>query len=210
MATQTAGVDEPWYTDPATTWVPACAASGRPFRYGDLFVAPPADADGQPLISTGKTPTPWDAVLVISPSCDVVSKAGADDAIHVTRVKDLTTQSQPQRAAVTAGWKLVDGQARVAFASFAYLPGVADSAAHKHDMYADFRQVRRVRYEDLAAAGRIAAMEHDARVALIRRELHYKYRWILSMDDVRGLEAARISGDGNYLGPRPAWAAGAT
>ncbi len=73
-------------------------------------------------------------------------------------------------------------------------------------MYADFRQVRRVRYDDLMTAGRIAAMDHDARVAFIRREMYYKYRWIVPMADVRALEATRILADPAFAGPKPAWA----
>lgn len=74
-------------------------------------------------------------------------------------------------------------------------------------MYADLRQLRRIRFDELVSAGRIAAMEHDLRVALIRRELTPKYRWLLPMDDVRALEAQRIGGDTHYVGPRPTWAA---
>lgn len=157
-------------------------------------------------MSTGKKSTAWDAVVIISPSCEVVSKSDADSAIHVVRARDLTKQSGPQRAAVTAGWKLVEDEPRVAFANFAYLPPVASESAFNRDMYADFRQVRRVRHEDLVSAGRIAAMDHDARVALIRREIYHKYRWLVPMADVRALEAERIRLDPAFCGPKPAWA----
>ena len=201
-----AAVDDPWYVDPTVTWVDPAAAVDRPFRYGDLFHAPSADSDAQPLVSAGQRPTPWEAVLVIGPSCEIVSKADADSAIHVVRARDLTKQSKAQRAAVMAGWKSVNDEPRVAFASFAYLPPAGAAGPSNHDMYADFRQVRRVRFDDLVAAGRIAAMDHDARVAFIRREMYYKYRWIVPMADVRALEAARIRADPAFAGPKPNWA----
>ena len=64
--------------DPTLTWVDPAAAAERPFRYGDLFHAPSTDSGGQPLVSSGQRPTSWEAVLVIGPSCEIVSKADAD------------------------------------------------------------------------------------------------------------------------------------
>ena len=69
----------------------------------------------------------WHAVLVLSPSCDIVSKTGSDIPILAARVKDLGHRSGPQQAAVAAGWKPSDTGPRVAFASFAYVAAVPGS-----------------------------------------------------------------------------------
>lgn len=74
------------------------------------------------------------------------------------------------------------------------------------DLYLDFHKVERVRLADLEAAGRRAAMTHDARLTLIRRDLYYRYRWLVSPDSVLASEKARISNDPAFAGPRPAWA----
>lgn len=215
-----ATVDDPWYTDPRTAWVDPASAVERPHRYADLFHAPTQDGYGRPLSTTSKSarkaagsreaPAPWHAVLVLSPSCDVISKSGGDSLVLVARVKDLSQQSGPQQAAIAAGWKLGPHGPQVAFARFAYVPAVPNLATHPKHMYADFGETVWVRYADLAAAGRIAVADHDARVALIRREIYYKYRWLVPMAEVRAAEAARITGDDAYEGPRPAWATGPT
>ena len=56
------------------------------------------------------------------------------------------------------------------------------------------------------AAGRIAAMTHEARVAVIARELRFRYRWGLTPTDVMTFEKARIGRDADFKGPRPTWA----
>ena len=74
------------------------------------------------------------------------------------------------------------------------------------DFYVDFQRCQRVLLSDLIMAGRRAAMTHDARVYLIRRELYYRYRWLVPLDSVYKLEQVRISADSNFVGPRPTWA----
>lgn len=65
---------------------------------------------------------------------------------------------------------------------------------------------RPLRYGELVKLTRIAALDHDARVGLIRREIYFKYRWFLSWNEVRDAEAARISNDSTFTGPKPDWA----
>jgi len=50
-------------------------------------------------------------------------------------------------------------------------------------------------------------MSHDARVAVLRRDAYFRYRWPVSLDDVLNLERFRIEADSNFVGPRPPWAA---
>ena len=47
---------------------------------------------------------------------------------------------------------------------------------------------------------------HDARVCYIRRTLYWRQRWLVRLDEVRSLEANRISADTTFEGPRPIWA----
>lgn len=36
--------------------------------------------------------------------------------------------------------------------------------------------------------------------------LHFRFRWNISLDQIRELERARIMADDEFLGPRPTWA----
>ena len=194
-----AKVDDAWY--PERFWVADDERDQYPFRYGDLFRAPDTDAFGRPLVSAGAKRTPWMGVLVLSSSCDLVSKTSDEGPITVVRVKDLSQQSGPQQAAVAAGWKPTEAGPVVAFASFAYLAPCPSQDGFAKGMYADFRDVAVIRYGDLKVAGRVAALDHDARVALIRREMCYRYRWLVPISSVRDAEAARIRQDTAFLGP---------
>ena len=73
-------------------------------------------------------------------------------------------------------------------------------------MYADYSRTATIKYKDLTKLKRIAALDHDARVCLIRREIYYKYRWLLSLEEVQKIEAERIARDSNFIGPKPDWA----
>lgn len=203
MSTRTQ-VDDPWY--PERFWVEDTQQDQYPFRYGDLFHAPRTDVNGRELMSTGSKRLPWLAVLVVSPSCDLVSKANDQSSITVVRVKDLSRSSGPQQAMIAAGWKHTDRGAAVAYASFAYLAPVWEVPGFERAMYADYRDVAVVRYGDLESVGRVAALDHDARVALIRREIYYRYRWLVPLSVVRDAEAVRITSDDAFIGPRPSWA----
>jgi len=69
-------------------------------------------------------------------------------------------------------------------------------------MVANLRILERVPVKSLE---RIGAMTADARVLVLRRDVYFRFRWMLSDSAVRGLEAGRIRGT-PYAGPRPAWA----
>ena len=49
--------------------------------------------------------------------------------------------------------------------------------------------------------------EHRAlHVAVLRRDVQFRYRWALTLDAVVQLERDRINGDPAFAGPKPAWA----
>lgn len=184
-------------------WFAGEEAAAMPWRYGDLL-AVPASA-GQSRDSKGRT---WFALMVGHPACDLGAK-GAPKGVQVFRVHPLRSVSRPQRAEIIAGYTL-DGQGRmrVARLNFVYLAPVPGSATHEESMFADLREPVRIPLPDLTEAGRLAAMTHEARVAVLRRDALFRYRWNLSLEQVFALERARISGDSAFEGPRPPWATG--
>lgn len=192
-----------WYPRPGSYWVAPAEADQRPFRYGDLFAAPARSVSGQRLVTADERP--WHAVIVLSPSCEVISKARDSAAIEVARVLPLAAQDPKPAAAIVAGWQEKSGRVTVAFAHTIFLAGVPHAADHTDGMFANLKDTVRVRMEDLRQVGRIAALDHDARVAVIRREIYYRYRWLVSMDDVQANEAGRISNDPTFTEPRPPW-----
>lgn len=196
-------VNDAWYPLPADYWAVPPDDQARPLRYGDLFRAPASSASGQPLVTAAGSA--WHAVMALSPSCELVTKAKDTDLVEVARVIPLAAQDPKPAAAITAGWQERDGRVTVAFAHTVFLAGVPHSETHDGAMFATLKDTVRVRFGDLRAAGRIAALDHDARVAVIRRELYYRYRWLVPMTDVQALEAARISSDLHFTGPRPPW-----
>ena len=198
-----ATVSDAWYPAPDQYWVIPPADDARPSRYGDLYRAPATSATGQPL--TSGDGRPWLAVLVLTPSCELISKAKDDAAVEVARVLPLAAQAPKPAAAIVAGWQEQESRVAVAYANMIFLAGVPHAPGHDDGMFADLRQTVRVRLGDLREAGRIAALDHDARVSVIRRELYYRYRWLVATDDVRALEAARISHDPHFTEPRPPW-----
>jgi hypothetical protein len=109
---------------------------------------------------------------------------------------------ETQRAALRSGWTERDGIVQRAHVHTFWLPPLP--GYDEPDLYIDFRDVVAVRFRDLIQ--RRAAMTHDARVHLIAREIYFRYRWAVSVEDVRNSEALRISGDHDFRGPRPQWA----
>lgn len=192
-----------WYPPPDAYWVTPDAQDNRPFRYGDLFNAPSSSASGQVL--TTADGAHWHAVMVLSPSCEVISKVKDDSLVEVARVVPLAAQDPKPGAAIVAGWQEKDGRTMVAYAHTVFLAGVPHSASHSEGMFANLKETVRVTMADLRSAGRIAALDHDARVAVIRREIYYRYRWLVPMEDVRANEADRISHDPHFTEPRPTW-----
>lgn len=208
MAEETQGsASDAWYPAPAGYWVPAEEADRPdvwPHRFGDLFRAPPSDANGTPL--TTSDGRPWDAVMVYSPSCEVISKAKQSDSVEVVRVVRLDTQDPKAAAAIIAGWQERQGRIGVAYAHTVFLAAVAGHPTHDYPMFAHLKSTVRVTLGDLRAAGRIAALTHDARIAVIRRDLYYRYRWLVPIEVVKAAEIDRISNDPHFTPPRPGWA----
>ena len=181
-------------------WVPPAEEQQYPPRYGDLFAVPKnlglADSKGRP----------WVAVMATHPSCELGAK-GAPTGVQVVRVHRLREVSARQRDEVRAGFMEVDGQIRPARLDMFYLAPVAGVDGTNEEMYADLRATARIDLDVLQQAGRVAAMTHDARLALLRRDLAFRYRWHLPPGQILALERARIGGDSTFEGPRPAWAA---
>lgn len=201
-------IADAWYPQAHHYWVPAGEAQEPgvwPHRYGDLFHAPATDSYGTPLAGTqGK---PWDAVMVYSPSCELVSKAKPTDTVEVVRVLRLDSQTDQRAAsAIITGWQEKDSRITVAYAHTVFLAAVSGHATHDHPMFAHLKSTARVTLANLRAAGRIAALGHDARVAVIRRDLYYRYRWLVPMADVKAAETDRIANDPHFTPPRPGWA----
>lgn len=144
-------------------------------------------------------------VLVLHPSCEIGPKAAADTEVLVARVNRVDDIGANQRSAVRVGWAERQGRILIAHANTFWLPPLP-AQDDQADWYADFRRVRSVPLTALRLSGREAAMSHDARVRLIRREIYFKYRWLVASDDVQANEKARISNDHAFEGPRPSWA----
>lgn len=202
-AARAAVISDAWYPRPGDYWVAPPDDEQRPLRQGDLFATPPVSVAGQAL--TRRDGQPWHAVMVLSPSCELISKAGDDAAIEVARVVPLAAQDGKAAAAIIAGWQEKDSRITVAFAHTVFLAGVPHAATHIEGMFANLKETVRVSMADLRAAGRLAALDHDARAAVIRREIYYRYRWLVSMEEVRANEAERISHDPHFAEPRPPW-----
>jgi hypothetical protein len=184
-------------------WVPedlvTATADDYPFRYGDVFATPPAD----PRIcdSRGK---PWRAVMALHPSCELGDKA-APDGVQVVRVFRLREVSAAQGNEIRVGYKEFPYGVRIARANTAYLAPIPGSALNE-ELYADLRKTARVDLAALTAAGRIGVMSHDARLALLRRDFYFRYRWSIDPATILAMERERITADENFKGPRPAWA----
>lgn len=203
MPTRRDLITDAWYPRPETYWVPASDEAQRPYRYGDLFATPPADAHGTSLVDAAGRP--WFAVMVLAPSCELVSKAKPTDTIEVARVYPLAGQDPKAQTAITAGWQEQGGRVTVAFAHTVFLAPVPTSPAHDVPMFAHLKTTTRVTFASLKEARRIAALDHDPRVHVIRREIYYRYRWLVPAADVRRAEATRISNDPYFTEPRPPW-----
>lgn len=185
-------------------WVPATEAAKYPWRYGDL-VATPADAKRCGVVDSRERP--WRALLLTHPSCELGAK-GAPSGVQAVRVYWLREVSQRQRAEIILGFAEVNGHTQVTRAHQVYLAPVPGHGTLGERMYADLRQTIRIPAETLLAAGRVGAASHDARLAILRRDVYFRYRWGMGLDDVRSLEQVRIESDTAFAGPRPQWAAG--
>lgn len=186
-----------WYPRADEYW--AAPADEYPHRFGDIFATPPLDV----LRSKNKL---WSAAAVLHPSCELNAKAQDDTQVVVARVVPVTEHGRNHHGAIRSGWVERDGHVAVALAHTFWVPPLPDETqVPDGDYYIDFRRTQRVPLGDLRAAGRRAAMSHNARVALIRRDIYFRYRWLVSTEQVRHLEDGRINGDPAFEGPRPPW-----
>lgn len=182
-------------------WAPPGDAETLPWRYGDLIAVP--DSNAQARDSKGR---PWLALMVGHPACDLGAK-GAPKGVQAFRVHPISSVSRPQRQEIIAGYTLdAAGQLRVARLNLAYLAPVPSAPKHGQAMFADLRETIRVPLADLQEAGRLAAMTHEARVALLRRDALFRYRWNLSLGQVFAFERERIGGDQHFGSAKPVWA----
>jgi hypothetical protein len=179
-------------------WISGAAADSYPLRYGDLFRTPDSAA-----LRTTKG-RPWTAVMALHPNCELGAK-GAPDGIQVIRVHRLREVSNSQQDEVRAGFRQTESGIQPARVNMVYLapPPCQDLA---EELYADLRQTARVDNEIIPAESRLAVMSHDARLALLRRDIYFRYRWDIELTQLVELEAGRIRADQKYEGPRPSWA----
>jgi len=154
----------------------------------------------QPCRSCGPARGSWRKVLILHPSCELGAKAAADTEVLVARATPVSAIGKSQRPAVRMGWAERDGKLLVAHANTLWLPPLPGQATSTPDWYVDFRRLASVSLRDLRAGGREAAMTHDARVHLIRREIYFKYRWLVDVAEVQGNEADRIGSDPTLKG----------
>lgn len=189
-----------FYPPTAEYWVDPAEAHAYPLRYGDLCATPRVPELRR---KTGKY---WHRVLVLSPSCEMGAKATDSTQVLVARVYAADDGiGEKQRAAVRMGWQENGGRRKVAHAATMWL-APPPNGPQDRDLFADFRTARPVPLADLRTAGRVAAMTHEARLYLIRREMGFRYRWMVDLEAVRAAEAERIRNDEAFEGPRPDWA----
>ncbi len=169
-----------------------------PMRYGDVF-----DVAKLPQLTDAKGKS-WSWAMVLHPSCELTAKASDDREVVVVRLRRVGQHSRKQAAALRLGWSEAGGVIRIAFANTFWVPPIPTSGSDE-DWYADFRTSTRVPLDGLEQSGRATAMTHEARVYLLRRDLYFRYRWVVSLEDVRALERVRIMNDPRFMGPRPDW-----
>ncbi len=170
-------------------YAPSRNRSAYPIRQGDIFVLP-------------EMPPTWSALQVVHPTCELSKPAVRE--IQVVKVEPFSGLSDDhQRSLVAAGLSEKSGAWRIAMAHTFFLrPWGRVRDPH----YANFREIALISRDNLRAEHRVAALTHDCRVTFIRRWLYFRFRILLSFDEVRNLEAARISMDPTFEGPRPPWA----
>lgn len=174
-------------------------AEQYPLRYGDVFATPELD---QCRDSKGRL---WRAAMAVHPSCELGAK-DAPNGVQVVRVHKLREVSNGQAAEIRAGFRESDGRIELCRVNMVYLAGIAQAPGLDEELFVDLRANSRVPLDSLRA-GRVSAMTHDARVAVLRRDAYFRYRWPLSLQAVADMEAGRIRTDAAFAGPRPSWAA---
>ncbi len=185
-----------WYPRADQYWFDPAGDRLYPRRYGDVFEAPDL-----PQVKTARGAL-WRAVIELHPSCELGAKARDDSQALVARVRSVAEIEPAQRVALRAGFAERTGDVRPAYVHTFWLAPLPDTG--DEDLFCDFRAVTRVPTASLFH--RLGALSHDARLALIRREILFKYRWQVPLEIVRRNEIARIEADPNFEGPRPDWA----
>jgi hypothetical protein len=146
----------------------------------------------------------WEAALIVHPTCELAKPSLTH--VQVARVARLDhLPSDRVRAEVVAGIAERDGAVGVAWAHTFFVAPVPDTDLAE-PMFADLRVIAPAPREQFTVERRVGAMTHDCRVTLLRRYLYFRMRWNLSFEQVRNLEALRISSDPAFEGPRPDWA----
>jgi hypothetical protein len=183
-------VSEVWYPPPSDFYVRGEEAQEYPLRQGDLV--------GPVLIDGATSPI----VQIVHPTCELGKSAV--NSVQVCTVRRLAElDSDTDRAAVVAGMRETHGRSVVAFANTFFLPGIPP----EHEgVFADFREIHLVDRKEVRQDTRQAALTHDCRVHFIRRWFYFRFRILLTLDQVRGLETERIRADRTFQGPRPDWA----
>ncbi len=182
--------DPKWYLGSRDEYyVPARECASYPVRQGDVFAWP-------------DMPAGWKAAQLIHPTCELGKPAVKE--IQVVRVEPFSgLRDDAQRALVVAGLTEKAGAWAIAMAHTFFLwPWGRIKDPH----YANFREIAVVPRVAITADNRVATLTHNCRLTFIRRWLYFRFRILLSLDQVRDLEAGRISNDPHFEGPRPTWA----
>jgi len=132
--------------------------------------------------------------------------SGAPNGVQVVRVHKLREVSNGQILELRTGFRERGGRIELCRVNVVCLAGIAGAPGLDEELVADLRPLARVPLDGLRA-GRVGAMTHDARVAVLRRDVSFRYRWPLTLEAVTQLGAERIRADPAFVGPRPTWAA---
>lgn len=183
-------MSDAWYLDASEYYVPPKDAIAFPIRQGDLIAGPEIGGER------------WDAAQIVHPTCEL--DKNSVKAVQVVRVRQLSDLDDDfLRSLVVAGYSEQDGQRRVALAHTFFLPPWEKGS---EPCFSSFREIATVPREASEPTVRLAAITHECRVTFIRRWLYFRFRLSFALGDVRRWEAARISNDPAFAGPRPEWA----
>ena len=182
-------MSDAWYLEADEYYVPPGSTGEHPIRQGDLVAGPEIDGER------------WLAAQIVHPTCELAKSSVK--TVQVVRVRPLSDLDDDfLRGLVVAGYSERNGERRVAVAHTFFLP---PRKAGDEPCFANFREIVAFPREQPEPADRLAAMTHDCRVTFIRRWLYFRFRFAFGIGQVRSWEAARISADPAFAGPKPAW-----
>lgn len=183
-------MSDAWYLDADEYYVPDDNVSEHPVRQGDLVIGPVIDGEH------------WCAAQIVHPTCELGKSTVK--TIQVARVRPLSDLDDDfLRSLVVAGYSERDGERRVAVAHTFFLPPWTEGG---EPSFSNFREPATVPRAASGVVHRLSAITHDCRVTFIRRWLYFRFRLGFSRDQVQAWEAARISADAAFVGPKPEWA----